>query len=1007
MAGSRTFKASRPYKEHLQRGSGGVQAEVRDLRKDVDCAFMALETSGQLGQYTVAATPPTVADDNVAGYVRFSQWLDTSTGSIYECIDAATGAAVWHEITNFGVVPGGLVASVFGRTGVVTSALGDYAASQVTNDSSVAGAFVSDALDALLLLTSSSAPVDSVFGRIGAVLAVAGDYDASQVDNDSGVAGAFVRDALNALNAGKVPNTRTLFAGAGLVGTGDLSADRTINVVANPDGSIVVNANDLRVGVLATDAQHGSRGGGSLHPDATGVTSGFMSSGDKAKLGTVAMNATNTPLTAVAPANVTKAAAVVGVASAAARSDHKHDVATAAPLVGVGAGSSEGVATSLARSDHNHAIRTTDGPTDLAVGAVADGEVLQRSGGFIVGTAVASLTGTAPVNVTKSAALVGVDTDAARGDHKHDVATAAPSVGTGIGNMEGSATELARADHGHAIRTTDGPTDLTMGAIADGELFSRSGTSIVGVTAAVLTAAAPEDVTKSAASVGVSATAARSDHKHDIVTGVPVSVAAANAEGTATTLARSDHAHDHGSLLGGTLHAVATGALAGFMSTADKTKLDGIETGATADQSASDVAFVPSGDIAATDVQAAVVEVRDDTDTKLSGKASTVHAAAHSDGGGDDIDVTDLAGYPGGATTFLRDDGVFAVPLGGSDELVKVSANDTTAGYLLAKVAAGTGIAFAELNDGADEDLEIAATTAAPATGIGGGNAEGAAATLARSDHNHALRTTTGPTDLTIGAVADGEVLQRSGAAIVGTTVAALTGAAPADVTKAAAAVGVATTAARADHKHDVTTAAVVAVGTANTEGSATSLARSDHVHSHGNQAGGALHANVIAAGASGFMTGADKSILNNRGNVAQARRTTAYVLTTAFVDITLDATDLESNAAVLDHDLVTNTDRILIGVTGLYRLYFRVQGSLDFNNQVQGRIRVNDTTVIPGSLSSIGGDSHNNDHPYELSKVVYASLTSGDFISLQLQGTPAVGTSTANANIMFSAEKL
>ncbi|HZL96179.1 MAG TPA: hypothetical protein VFB99_21160, partial [Vicinamibacterales bacterium] len=60
--------------------------------------------------------------------------------------------------------------------------------------------------------------------------------------------------------------------------------------------------------------------------------------------------------------------------------------------------------------------------------------------------------------------------------------------------------------------------------------------------------------------------------------------------------------------------------------------------------------------------------------------------------------------------------------------------------------------------------------------------------------------------------------------------------AAPEDVTKAAAAAGVATTVARADHKHDVSTAAAVSVALANAEGSATSLARSDHTHNSGNQ---------------------------------------------------------------------------------------------------------------------------------------------------------------------------
>lgn len=86
-------------------------------------------------------------------------------------------------------------------------------------------------------------------------------------------------------NSGDVPVSRTITAGAGLTGGGDLSADRTINVVANADASIVVNADDIQVGVLATDAQHGARGGGTQHSAATGSTAGFMSAADKTILG--------------------------------------------------------------------------------------------------------------------------------------------------------------------------------------------------------------------------------------------------------------------------------------------------------------------------------------------------------------------------------------------------------------------------------------------------------------------------------------------------------------------------------------------------------------------------------------------------------------------------------------------------------------------------------------------------------------------------------------------------
>jgi len=45
-----------------------------------------------------------------------------------------------------------------------------------------------------------SAPISSVFTRTGAIVAAASDYDASQVDNDSGVAGAYVSDALDQLD---------------------------------------------------------------------------------------------------------------------------------------------------------------------------------------------------------------------------------------------------------------------------------------------------------------------------------------------------------------------------------------------------------------------------------------------------------------------------------------------------------------------------------------------------------------------------------------------------------------------------------------------------------------------------------------------------------------------------------------------------------------------------------------------------------------------------------------
>lgn len=81
-----------------------------------------------------------------------------------------------------------------------------------------------------------------------------------------------------------VQTSRTVTSGTGLTGGGDLSANRTLNVGANADGSIVVNADDVQVGVLATDGQHGNRGGGATHSAVTTSVNGFMSASDKTKI---------------------------------------------------------------------------------------------------------------------------------------------------------------------------------------------------------------------------------------------------------------------------------------------------------------------------------------------------------------------------------------------------------------------------------------------------------------------------------------------------------------------------------------------------------------------------------------------------------------------------------------------------------------------------------------------------------------------------------------------------
>lgn len=215
------------------------------------------------------------------------------------------------------------------------------------------------------------------------------------------------------------------------------------------------------------------------------------------------------------------------------------------------------------------------------------------------------------------------------------------------------------------------------------------------------------------------------------------------APGTANDASRGDHAHAHGDQAGGSLHAIATGAVAGFLSASDKAKLDGIP------------------------------------------------------------------------------------PTAGTPPAAPVS----------------------------------------PPPAIAAAGATGTPGTYATSSHTHAHGDQAGGTTHAV-AVAGGAAGFLSGADKakldgIPATAAALTSTPPVNVTKSAAATGVATDGARADHKHDVTTAAPVSVGAANAEGASSSLARADHVHAHGDQAGGTLHAVAVAGGAAGFLSGSDKTKLD------------------------------------------------------------------------------------------------------------------------------------------------
>jgi hypothetical protein len=185
--------------------------------------------------------PTTTKGDLIARGLAAINRLPLGTdGQVLTVATTTALGVVWA-----GAPGGGSVVSVFGRQGAVIAQAGDYSAAQVTNAVSTAGSYSDPSWITSLSygkLTGVPAPqVSSVFGRQGAVVAAAGDYTAAQVTNAVSTLGSYADPAwITSLAWGKltgvpsyVPTTRTVTAGTGLTGGGDLSADRTLSVVAD------------------------------------------------------------------------------------------------------------------------------------------------------------------------------------------------------------------------------------------------------------------------------------------------------------------------------------------------------------------------------------------------------------------------------------------------------------------------------------------------------------------------------------------------------------------------------------------------------------------------------------------------------------------------------------------------------------------------------------------------------------------------------------------------------
>lgn len=134
-----------------------------------------------------------------------------------------------------------------------------------------------------------------------------------------------------------------------------------------------------------------------------------------------------------------------------------------------------------------------------------------------------------------------------------------------------------------------------------------------------------------------------------------------------------------------------------------------------------------------------------------------------------------------------------------------------------------------------------------------------------------------------------------------------------------------------------------------------------------------------------------------------QARRTSSYTMTTTFTDIDFDTTDFENTPATLEHD-PENADRFLVKENGLYLIGYRFTpgASASSTHEAYGRVRINDTTVIDGSLSQ----HKNYQGEYSsASSSFFANLSANDFLSFQISRDAVADTT--QGDVVFWAIKM
>lgn len=157
-----------------------------------------------------------------------------------------------------------------------------------------------------------------------------------------------------------------------------------------------------------------------------------------------------------------------------------------------------------------------------------------------------------------------------------------------------------------------------------------------------------------------------------------------------------------------------------------------------------------------------------------------------------------------------------------------------------------------------------------------------------------------------------------------------------------------------------------------------------------------------------GFLGGLWQPLISRVGAGAatpllQVRRSTTYALTTAAAVVTLDTTDVVSDATLLYRD-TTNTNRIYAAQAGYYQFTYSAT-MLETNNGTTDTVYLskNGTATVPGSTCAVSPRSATAD----MSRTVFCLLAAGDFVTIMALKSASAGTGIIQTDLTLCVRKV